>query len=181
MIYRYVEQDAVQVFYGDYNILYGPNGVDLSVFKCTSSAIDKPLERSFSSIYKWLQRGFRVDPETYVMTAHALVNWEVEGDLWELMMIHSTDDWQKYMQAALERGWPLAILVQTREKIRNEIQHGADQATPSIQRGGADQATPSIQRETNYIEQDESEEIENPNIRPQGLADEEERIHSIVD
>ena len=126
--------------------MYGPNGVDLSAFKCTSSAIDKPLERSFGSIYKWLQRGFRVDPETHVMTVHALVNWEVEGDLWELMMIHSTDDWQKYMQAALKRGWPLAILVQAREKIRNEIQHDADQATPSIQRDGADQATPSIQR-----------------------------------
>ena len=70
-----------QVFFGNGNILYGSNGVDLSAFKCTSSAIDKPLERSFGSIYKWLQRGFRVDPETYVMTVHALVNWEVEGDL----------------------------------------------------------------------------------------------------
>ena len=37
------------------------------------------------------------------------------------------------------------------------------------------------QRETNYIEQDELEEIENQNIGPQGLADERERIHSIVD
>ena len=81
-----------QVFFGNCNILYGLSGVDLSAFKCTSSAIDKPLERSFGSIYKWLQRGFRVDPETHVMTVHALVNWEVEGDLWKLMMIHSTDD-----------------------------------------------------------------------------------------
>ena len=55
------------------------------------------------------------------------------------------------------------------EKTQNEIRHGADQATPSIQ------------RETNYVEQDESEEIENQNIRPQGLTDEGERIHSIVD
>ena len=70
-----------QVFFGDYNVLYGPNGVDLSVFKCTSSAIDKSLERSFGSIYKWLQRGFRVDPETHVMTVNSLVNWEVESDL----------------------------------------------------------------------------------------------------
>ena len=85
------------------------------------------------------------------------------------MMIHSTDDWQNYMQTALERGWPLAILVQIREKTQNEIQHGADQATPSIR------------RETNYVEQDESEEIENQNIGPQDLADEGERIHSIVD
>ena len=59
-----------QVFYGDYNILYEPNGVDLSAFKCTSSAIDK-----------WLQRGFRVDPETHVMTVQSLVNWVVESDL----------------------------------------------------------------------------------------------------
>ena len=27
------------------------------VFKCTSSTIDKPLERNFGSICKWLQRG----------------------------------------------------------------------------------------------------------------------------
>ena len=45
------------------------------------------------------------------------VNWEVESELWELMMIHSTDDWQKYMQAALERGWPLAFLVQIRDML----------------------------------------------------------------
>ena len=73
------------------------------------------------------------------------------------------------MQAALERGWPLAILVQIQEKTQNEIQHCADQGTPSIR------------RETNYVEQDESEETENQNIGPQGLADERERIHSIVD
>ena len=105
-----------QVFYGDYNVLYGPNRVDLSAFKCTSSAIDKPLERSFGSICKWLQREFRVDPLTHVITVQSHVNWEVESDSWELMMIHNTDDWQKYMQAALERGWPLAILVQTRRR-----------------------------------------------------------------
>ena len=43
-----------QVFFGDYNVLYGPNRVDLSTFKCTSSGINKPLEKSFGSILKWL-------------------------------------------------------------------------------------------------------------------------------
>ena len=52
---------------------------------------------------------------------------------------------------------------------QNEIQHCAGQGTPSIR------------RETNYVEQDESEETENQNMGPQGLADEGERIHSIVD
>ena len=70
-----------QVFFGDYNILYGLNRVDLSAFKCTSNAIDKPLEMSFGSICKWLQRGFRVNPLTHVMTVQSLVNWEVESDL----------------------------------------------------------------------------------------------------
>ena len=93
------------------------------------------------------------DPLTHVITVQSLVNWEVESELWELMMIHGTDDWQKYMQATLERGWPLAILVQTREKTQNEIQHGADQATPSIR------------RETNYVEQDESERDREPKHR----------------
>ena len=95
-----------------------------------------------------------------MITVQSLVNWEVDSELWELMMIHSTDDWQKYMQAALERGWPLAILVQIQEKTQNKIQHCADQGTPSIQH--------------------ESEETENQNMGPQGLADEGERIHSIV-
>ena len=95
-------------------------GVDLSAFKRTSSGIDKPLERSFGSICKWLQRGFHVDPLTHVITVQSLVNWEVESELWELMIIHSTDDWQKYMQAALEHGSTLAILVQIREKTQND-------------------------------------------------------------
>ena len=124
-----------QVFYGEYNVMYGPNGVDLSAFKRTSSGIDKPLERSFGSICKWLQRGFHVDPLTHVITVQSLVNWEVESELWELMMIHSTDDWQKYMQAALERGWPLAILVQIQEKTQNEIQHCADQGARHAELG----------------------------------------------
>ena len=34
------------------------------------------------------------------------------------------------------------------------------------------QGTPSIRRETNYVEQDESEETENQNMGPKGLADE---------
>ena len=99
---------------------------------------------------------FYVDPLTHVITVQSLVNWEVESELWELMMTQSIDDWQKYMQVALERGWPLAILVQIREKTQNEIQHGVDQATPSIR------------RETNYVEQDESEETKNQNMGPQG-------------
>ena len=72
------------------------------------------------------------------------------------------------VHASSSRAWVASgILVQTREKTQNKIQHGADQATSSIR------------RETNYVEQDEQDE--NQNMGPQGLADEGERIHGIVD
>ena len=73
------------------------------------------------------------------------------------------------MEAALEREWPLTLLVQTREKAQHQTQHGEDEATPSTQ------------REAVYVDEHTSEDLVNHNIRPQGLADEGERIHSIVD
>ena len=76
-----------QVFFGDYNILYGPNGVDLPAFKCTCRAIDKPLEMSFNSICKWLQRGFRVDPLTHV----TLLQSKCMGLLWTTLIMSKND------------------------------------------------------------------------------------------
>ena len=43
-----------QVFFGEDSVGYGPNRIDLLAFKCTQSRIDKPRDRSFGSIYKWL-------------------------------------------------------------------------------------------------------------------------------
>src|SRR5207253_1413381 len=105
-----------QVFYGEGSVRYGPNGIDLSAFKCSSSGIDKPQDRSFGSIYKWLERGFRINPETHILIVQTLVTWANEGVLWELMPIRNTVDWKIYMEAVFERGWPLAMLVQSHEK-----------------------------------------------------------------
>src|SRR6266508_5183749 len=105
-----------QVFYGEGSVGYSPNGIDLSAFKCTQSGIDKPGDRSFGSIYKWLERGFHINPETHVLTVQTLVTWENEGVLWELMPIRNTVDWKMYMEATFEHGWPLSMLVQSHEK-----------------------------------------------------------------
>ena len=59
-----------QVFFGEGSFGYGPHGIDLSAFKCTQSGIDKPRDMSFGSIYKWLERGFHINPETHVLTVH---------------------------------------------------------------------------------------------------------------
>ena len=63
----------------------------------------------------------------------------------------------------------MTLLVHTREKAQHQTQHGEDEATPSTQ------------REAVYVDEHTSEDLVNHNIRPQGLADEGERIHSIVD
>ena len=46
-----------QIFYGEYNVMYGPNGVDLSAFKCTSSAIDSWGEAVLAATYRGLCDG----------------------------------------------------------------------------------------------------------------------------
>src|SRR5881394_3243921 len=123
-----------QVFFGEGSVGYGPNGIDLSAFKYTQSGIYKPRDRSFGSIYKWLERCFHINPETHVLTVQTLVTWANEGVLWELMPIRNTADWKMYMEAAFERGWPLAMLVQSHEKPQVAAAAEGNEGTLSAQR-----------------------------------------------
>ena len=81
-----------QVYYGDGNVMHMPWGLDLSQFNSRTLGIDKPFERSFGSIQKWLERAFGVNPETHMLSVQAVVNWEVEDEKWDLMVIESTTD-----------------------------------------------------------------------------------------
>src|SRR6266498_1387541 len=120
-----------QVFFGEGSVGYGPNGIDLSAFKCTQSGIDKPRDRSFGSIYKWLECGFHINPETHVLTVQTLVTWE--NDLCELMPIRNTTDWKVYMEAEFKCGWPLAMLVQSHEKPQVAVAAEKNEGSPSAQ------------------------------------------------
>src|SRR5436189_5310038 len=150
-----------QVFYGEASVGYGPNGIDLSAFKCTQSGIDKPQDRSFGSIYKWLERGLHINPETRVLTVQTLVTWANEGVLWELMPIRNTTDWKMYMEAAFERGWPLAMLVQSHEKPQVTAAGEKNEGSSSAQR--KEQA-----EEEEEEEEEQSQEVHVTEIEPQG-------------
>ena len=52
-----------QIFYGQGEICYGPNGVDLSGFKSVTKDIARASERTFRGVYNRLLRGFKLDPE----------------------------------------------------------------------------------------------------------------------
>src|SRR6266508_2052405 len=158
-------------FFGEGSVGYGPNGIDLSGFKCTQSGIDKPGDRSFVSIYKWLERGFRINPETHVLTVQTVVTWANEGVLWELMLIRNTVDWKMYMEAAFECGWPLAMLVQSHEKPQVAATAEEYEGTRSAQR----------KEEQAEEEEEQSLEVRVTKTEAQGQADEGERISRIVE
>ena len=57
-----------------------------------------------------------MNPKTYFLTVQTVTNWATDGDFWELMLITNTEEWRTYMQVALDRGWPLAMLIQIHQK-----------------------------------------------------------------
>ena len=154
-----------QIFFGNYEVIYGPNGVDLSLFKSTISGLDRPLERTFESIYRWLQRCFNVNPETHFLTLQTMTNW---SGMWELKYISNTEDWKMYMQAALERDWYLAMLVQIHEKPCHVVERSPSGSEPDAQGEGEE-------------EQDEEADDHVSEPEPQGHADEGERIPEIIE
>ena len=109
---------AFQVHYGDfYRITHDSYGVNLSALERRQCSLDKPLERSFESIRKCLHRMFNVNPKTHLLTVHTLTSWETNRDFWELTHISSMEEWQHYMHASLESGWPLAMVIQIHQKV----------------------------------------------------------------
>jgi len=48
-----------------------------------------------------------------MLTVQTLVTWANEGVFWELMLIRNTSDWKMYISTAVQRGWPLGMLVQS--------------------------------------------------------------------
>src|SRR5207244_5028440 len=101
-----------------------------------------------------------------------LVTWANEGVLWELMPIRNTADWKMYIEAAFERGWPLAMLVQSHEK---------PQVASAVEEN---EGSPSAQREEQAEEEEEEEQNQEVHVtetEPQGQADERERILIIVE
>jgi hypothetical protein len=59
------EKGTFSIYYGEENVIYGPNGVDLSEFNRTVREITKPHERTFESLCNWLMSGLSINQETH--------------------------------------------------------------------------------------------------------------------
>src|SRR6266508_4094490 len=87
-------------------------------------------------------------------------------------VLRNTADWKMYIEAAFERGWPLAMLVQSHEKPQVAAAAEENEGTRSAQM--------EEQAEGNEDEE-QNEEVHVTKIEPQGQADEGERIPIIVE
>ena len=162
-----------QVYHGPGNVRYGPTGVDLSDFIVSERGIDRPAERSVPSIKGWLMRGLRVDPQTSDITINVIVSRATEGFYWELMPVQNSRVWRWYLENALQRGWPLALVL---------FVHPKD---PGVQTNMDDGEGPSAEVNETSVEEVNAREdggvVAPVGIQPGGVADEGETVGAIVD
>ena len=109
-----------------------------------------------------------MNPKTHLLTVHTLTSWETNGDFWELTPISSTKEWQHCMHAALESGWPLAMVIQIHQKAGDLGE-------------GSTHTTSDWNEEMEDDKEEENVQDSEPELEPQGLADEDERIPGIVE
>jgi hypothetical protein len=58
------EKGTFSIYYGEGNMIYGPNGVDLSEFNCAIREITRPHESTFEFLCNWLMSGLKINQET---------------------------------------------------------------------------------------------------------------------
>ena len=146
------------IFSGEGSVANGPTGVELNGFTHTRKAIDRPTERSFQSIYNWLERGFRVNRDTHFLTVQTLVNRTNEGAMWDLMTISNTAEWKFYIENALQHGWIPAILVRSYPILPSAVL-GEDEGTNRVEAAEDEHNVQEVQEQINE-EEDNVQEME---------------------
>jgi hypothetical protein len=68
------EKGLFSIYYREGNVIYGPNGVDLSEFNCAVRGITRPHERTFESLCNWLMRELRINQETHTVSVQCVIN-----------------------------------------------------------------------------------------------------------
>jgi hypothetical protein len=112
----------------------------------------------------WLARGFEVNLDVTLLTVYIVVK---RDNLWTLLDISNTNQWKSWITEAKGRGEPFDIVVQFIQKpqvpaiLEEQVQEEPE---------GAHEATA-----------DEDEEVDEERVVAEGLADEGERIASIVE
>jgi hypothetical protein len=87
------ESVTVKIYYGIGEIIYGPQGVDLSNFSLVEKNIPRAAERTWEVITNGLGKVFSVDFEHHSMSVKALINRSTPV-YWELVALEGTTRWR---------------------------------------------------------------------------------------
>jgi hypothetical protein len=123
MISRMSQTVQVQLFYGSGEIRYGPQGVDLSLFKTVIRDLTKAEERPWGVITNWLYKAFRKDEEQWKLLVVAVFN-KSQVVFWELMHLEGTENWRRYVRSACTIGSLAVLLVQFLPNVGQSSHHG---------------------------------------------------------
>jgi hypothetical protein len=183
----------LQVYYGQGEILHGPNGVDLSMFGVIQKQVTSPGEKSFTALYKWLLRILQIDGSIYNLNVRGLFSRSTDYYFWELVPINSTETWKNYVDFCFGMGLPLVLLVDTEEVEHVGVEEADDQDKETENIGGegaCEIGTSSENRErgpigqadeaevfTELVEQMERDDMETEEVDEDDSSDEENDTH----
>lgn len=169
-----------KIYYGEGEIRYNSEGVDLSDFPSVTKGISKANERSLGAVINWFHKLFHIDSDKFGLSISAVSARVNRPTYLELVPLRGTTIWKKFVEFTMQRGLPLVIFVEAYEKgggssemevTRQEV-HGVDEEVTELV------AEEDI-AEANVIEP--SGETEGHPIEPSGEADEGEVIPELIE
>jgi hypothetical protein len=109
------ESVTIKIYYGIGEIIYGPQGVDLSNYSSVEKNVPRAGERTWEAITNWLVKVFSVDLEHQCMSVMALINRSTPV-YWELVALEGTPRWRGFIRNACRVGLPVILFVQVYQK-----------------------------------------------------------------
>jgi hypothetical protein len=105
------------LYYGSREIIYGPQGVDLSNFSSVEKNVKRAVERILEDIINWLVKAFAVDLEHQCLSVMALIN-RSEHVYWERVPLEGTPQWRNFIRRV---GLAVKCMKKLRMCIRGKV------------------------------------------------------------
>jgi hypothetical protein len=106
---------TIELYYGIGEIIYGPQGVDLSNYSSIEKNVSRAGERTWEAITNWLVKALSVDLEHQCMSVMALINRSAPL-YWELVALKGTPQWRSFIRNSCRVGLPVILFIQVYQK-----------------------------------------------------------------
>ncbi|KAG8099122.1 hypothetical protein GUJ93_ZPchr0013g37677 [Zizania palustris] len=105
------DRTSFRIYYGDGEVVNGPDGVDLSSFQFAENSLSRVTERTIECVMQWLYHIFRLDREKLELRLYCRASRVAKGYYWEMVEVRTTGMWRGYVTTALQKGWERVLLI----------------------------------------------------------------------